>query len=73
VAKRVKTSQWVPVDSNGLKWAYYKSGEQGNRAAHGYVDARDGYYETHLCPHGHKTFFTMLEAADYLYQSTLRR
>ncbi len=72
--KKIKISQWVPVDSQGLKWAYYKPGKQGDRAAHGYVWTRsDGYCEVHIaCKHEH-TFTEMSGAANYLYQLTLRR
>jgi hypothetical protein len=72
--KRIKTSQWVPVDSEGLKWAYYKPGEQGNRAAHGYVWTRsDGYCEVHVAGKHVFIYTDMSGAADYLYAESLRR
>ncbi len=72
--KKVKTSQWVPVDSDGLKWAYYHPGIEGSRTAHGYVWVRDdGYSEVHVVGKHVVTYTQMSGAAQHLYQQTLLR
>jgi hypothetical protein len=72
--KRIKTSQWVPVDKEGLKWAYYKPGEQNNRNAHGYVWTRsDGYCEVYMDGDRVHTYVEMSGAARYLQSLVNKR
>lgn len=76
--KKVKTSQWVPVNTKGEEWGYYKPGVRGSRDAHGYVSICDDidrycdiFIEYDLTTPRAK-FRTMRDAADYLMACAAR-
>lgn len=69
VNKRIKTSEWVPVDKLGTNWVYYKPGLQGHRNMHGYVQLNlDETYRAYTKGHvnHYDDFSSMLSAACYI-------
>jgi hypothetical protein len=72
MSKKVKTSQWVPVNTRGEEWGYFKPGVRGSRDAHGYVamtDCVDRWWDVFMYPPlttPRARFLTIVDAASYL-------